>query len=61
MAIVQYFLYESNSETVLAVVKQILLDLENPFLLSEKPRHLLRIAGEENKHTVAAVDCVLEI
>lgn len=60
MAFVQYFLYESNSETVLAVVKRILLDLENPFLVSEKPRHLLRISGEEDQHTVVPVDCVLE-
>ena len=47
MAIVQYFLSESNSETVLAVV-------------SEKPHHLLQIAGEEDEHTVIPVDCVLE-
>lgn len=25
--------------------------------MSEKPRHLLRIAGEENQHTVVPVDC----
>ena len=37
MAFVQYFLYESNSRTVFAVIKRILLDFGNPFLVSEKP------------------------
>ena len=60
MAFVQYFLYESNSKTVFAVVKRIILDFTNPFLASEKPRHLLRVAGEEDQHTVVPVDCVLE-
>lgn len=60
MAFVQYFLYESNSRTVFAVVKRIILDFANPFLASEKPHHLLRIAGEEDQHTVVPVDCVLE-
>ena len=60
MAFVQYFLYESNSKTVFAVIKRILLDLEKPFFVSEKPRHLLRIAGEEDEHKVVPVDCVLE-
>ena len=45
-AFVQYFHYESNSTTVFAVVKQIILDFPNLVLVSEKPRHLLRIAGE---------------
>ena len=60
MAVVQYFLYESNSKPVLVVVKRIILDFANPFLVSEKPCHLLRIAGEEDQHTIVAVDCVLE-
>lgn len=60
MVFVQYFLYESNSRTVFAVVKWIILDFANPFLASEKPRHLLRISGEEDQHTVVPVDCVLE-
>ena len=60
LAFVQYFLYESHSTTVFAVVKRIILDFANPFLVSEKPRHLLRIAGEEDQHTVVPVDCVLE-
>ena len=51
LAFVQYFLYESHSTTVFAVVKWIILDFANPFLVSEKPRHLLRIAGEEDQHT----------
>ena len=59
-AFVQYFLYESNSKTVFAVVKRIILDFANPFLVSEKPRHLLRIAGEEDQLTVVPVECVLE-
>ena len=59
MGFVQYFLYESNSKTVFAVIKRILLDLEKPFFVSEKPRHL-RIAGEEDRHKVVPVDCVLE-
>ena len=60
MAFVQYFIYESNSKTVFAVIKRILLDLEKPFFVSEKPRHLLRIASEEDEHKVVPVDCVLE-
>lgn len=60
MAYVQYFLYESNSKTVFAVLKRIILDLENPFLVSDKPRHLLRTAGEEQRHTVVLVDSILE-
>ena len=60
MAYVQYFLYESNSNTVFAVLKRIILDLENPFLVSDKPRHLLRTAGEEQRHTVVLVDSILE-
>ena len=60
MAFVQYFLYESNSKTVFAVVKRIILDFTNPFLASQKPCHLLRVAGEEDQHTVVSVDCVLE-
>lgn len=60
MAFVQYFLYESNSRTVFAVVKRIILDFANPFLVSDKPHHLLRIAGEEDQHKVVPVDCVLE-
>lgn len=60
MAFVQYFLYESTSKAVFAVIKRILLDFENPFLVSEKPQHLLRIAGEEEQHKVVPVDCVLE-
>ena len=60
MAVVQYFLYESNSRTVFAVIKRILLDFGNPLLVSEKPHHLLRIAGEEDQHKVVPVDCVLE-
>ena len=42
------------------MVKRIILDFANPFLVSEKPRHLLRITGEEDQHTVVPVDCVLE-
>lgn len=53
------FLYESNPETLLAVVKQILLDLENPFLVSEKHCHL-QITGEEDQHKVVPVDYILE-
>ena len=60
MAYVQYFLYESNSKTVFAVLKRIIVDLENPFLVSDKPRHLLRTAGEEQRHTVVLVDSILE-
>ena len=60
MAYVQYFLYESNSKTVFAVLKRIVLDFENPFLVSDKPRHLLRTAGEEQRHTVVLVDSILE-
>ena len=60
LAFVQYFLYESTSKTVFAVIKRILLDFTNPFLVSDKPRHLLRIAGEEDQHTVVPVNCVLE-
>ena len=59
LAFVQYFLYESHSTTVFAVVKRIILDFANPFLVYEKPRHLLRITGEEDQHTVVPVDCVL--
>ena len=36
------------------------IDHEKPFFVSEKPRHLLRIAGEEDEHKVVPVDCVLE-
>ena len=60
MAYVQYFLCESNSKSVFAVIKRIILDLANPFLVSDKPRHLLRIAGEEQMQTVVPVDCILE-
>ena len=45
---------------MLAVVKRILLDLEKPFLMCDKPQHLLRIAGEDESYTIVAVDCVLE-
>ncbi len=60
MAFVEYFLFESNSKTVFAVVKRIILDYENPFLVCDKPHHLLRVAGEDVKYTVVAVDCILE-
>ena len=60
MAYVQYFLYETNSKTVFAVIKRIILDFENPFLVSDKPRHLLRVKAEEETHTVVPVDCILE-
>ena len=45
---------------IFVVIKGILLDLEKPFFVSEKPRHLLRIASEEDEHKVVPVDCVLE-
>ena len=60
MAFVEYFLFERNLKTVLAVVKRIILDLEKPFLVCDKPQHLLRIAGEDENYTVVAVDCILE-
>ena len=45
---------------IFIVIKGILLDLEKPFFVSEKSRHLLRIASEEDEHKVVPVDCVLE-
>lgn len=60
MAFVEYFLFESNSKIVFAVVKRIILDYENPFLVCEKPRHLLRVSGEDEKYTVVAADCIIE-
>lgn len=43
-----------------AVVKQIVFDFENPFFVNDKPKHLLRIAGECESYTIVEVDCVLE-
>ena len=43
MAFVEYFLFESNLKAVCAVIKRIILDFENPFLVCDKPLHLLRI------------------
>ena len=60
MAFVEYFLFESNSKIVFAVVKHIILDYENPFLVCDKPRHLLRVSGEDEKYTVVAADCIIE-
>lgn len=60
MAFVEYFLFESNVKTVFAVIKPIILDFENPFLVCDKPKHLLRVAGEDDKYTIVAVDCILE-
>ncbi|PFX13893.1 hypothetical protein AWC38_SpisGene21989 [Stylophora pistillata] len=60
MAFVEYFLFESNVKTVFAVIKPIILDFENPFLVCDKAKHLLRVAGEDDKYTVVAVDCILE-
>ena len=60
MAFVEYFLFERNLKTVLAVVKHIILDLEKPFLFCDKPQLPLRIAGEDESYTVVAVDCILE-
>ena len=45
---------------IFAVIKRMLLDLEKPFFVSEKPRHLVRTAGEEDEHRAVPVDCVLE-
>ena len=33
------------------------LDLEKPFLVSEKPRHLVRTAGEEDQHSCSSGLC----
>ena len=60
MAFVEYFLCEKDVKTVFAVIKRLLLDFDKPFLMHEKPRHLLRITGEDNKYTVVPVDCILE-
>ena len=60
MAFVEYFLFERNLKTVFAVVKRIVLDFENPFFVNDKPKHLLRIAGEDESYTVVGVDCILE-
>ena len=60
MAFVEYFLFERNLKSVLAVVKHIILDLEKPLLFCDKPQHLLRIAGEDESYTVVAVDCILK-
>ena len=57
---VEYFLLERNLKTVLAVVEGIILVLEKPFFMCDKPQHLLRIAGEDESYTVVAVDCILE-
>jgi len=61
MAFVEYFLCEKDVKTVFAVIKRLLLDFDKPFLMHEKPRHLLRITGEDNKYAVVPVDCILEL
>ena len=60
MAFVEYFLFQRNLKTMLAVVKLIILDLEQPFLVCDKPQHLPRIAGEDESYTLVAMDCILE-
>jgi len=60
MAFVEYFLCERDVKTVFAVIKRLLLDFDKPFLMHGKPRHLLRITGEDNKYSVVPVDCILE-
>ena len=60
MALVEYFSFQRNLKTMLAVVTRIILDLEQSFLVCDKPQHLLRIAGEGESYTLVAVDCILE-
>lgn len=48
MTFVEYLLFESNLKAVCAVIKHIILDFENPFVVCDKPRHLLRIVGEDD-------------
>ena len=60
MAFVEYFSFQRNLKTMLAVVTRIILDLEQSFLVCDKPQHLLRIAGEDESYTLVAVDCILE-
>ena len=49
MAFVEYFLFERDLKTVFAAVNRIVLDFENPFFVNDKPKHLPRIAGEDER------------